>query len=495
MLVWKLEYMRTLNYGLMLVASLGLFFSSQAAPTKPPSANLELVRQLNAAFVEVAERVSPAVVVITVIEKPTANPGYDEEEDSAESVPREFWRRFHRQSQEQPAERSEGQASGIIIRQNGYILTNRHVVEDAESIEVRLQDGRTFKAKLRGMDPESDVAVVKIEAKDLPIAVLADSSKTRVGEFAIAIGAPFRLEYTVTFGHVSAKGRSDVIPLYDSGGLMDQDFIQTDANINPGNSGGPLVNIEGEVIGMNTLIRGLHTGIGFAIPSSLAKEVSDKLISDGKFTRAWLGVRIQTLREDADFRALIKGPAEGVVVHSVLPNGPAAKSELKPTDIITAVDGKSVGTAQQLRNELRGKKIGQPVTLDVFRKGKAIQVRVAPGEAGEATTVTLAKSSGNGGTELTNLGMAVHGLTSELANQFGVEMTDGVILVAVENGSPADLKGLKPGDIITSVNQQAVANPKQFRDAVKKADLKKGVIINFISGNTARFEVLKQGEQ
>src|SRR6266404_9877715 len=306
--------MRTTNYGLMLVASLGLFFSSQAAPTKPPSANLELVRQLNAAFVEVAERVSPAVVVITVSKKPTANPSYDEEEDSAESVPREFWRRFHRQSQEQPTERSEGQASGIIIRQNGYILTNRHVVEDAESIEVRLQDGRTFKAKLRGMDPESDVAVVKIEAKDLPIAVLADSNKTRVGEFAIAIGAPFRLEYTVTFGHVSAKGRSDVIPLYDSGGLMDQDFIQTDANINPGNSGGPLVNIEGEVIGMNTLIRGLRTGIGFAIPISLAREISDKLITDGKFTRAWLGIQIQAFRDDPDFRALIKGPAEGVVV-------------------------------------------------------------------------------------------------------------------------------------------------------------------------------------
>src|SRR5258707_8907023 len=301
MLVWKLEYMRTLNYGLMLVASLGLFFSSQAAPTKPPSANLDLVRQLNAAFVEVAERVSPAVVVITVIEKPTANPGYDEEEDSAESVPREFWRRFHRQSQEQPTERSEGQASGIIIRQNGYILTNRHVIEDAESIDVRLQVGRTFKAKLRGMDPESDVAVVKIDAKDLPIAVLADSGKTRVGEFAIAIGAPFRLEYTVTFGHVSAKGRSDVIPAYDSGGLMDQDFIQTDANINPGNSGGPLVNIEGEVIGINTLIRGVRTGIGFAIPINLAKEVGDKLITEGNVNRSWVGIVLLSHREYSGF--------------------------------------------------------------------------------------------------------------------------------------------------------------------------------------------------
>src|SRR6185436_18520715 len=148
--------------------------------------------------------------------------------------------------------------------------------------------GRKFKGKVRGVDPKSDVAVIKIDAKGLPVATLADSSKTRVGEFAIAIGAPFRLDYSVTFGHISAKGRSDVLTAYDGSALMDQDFIQTDANINPGNSGGPLVNIEGEVIGMNTLIRGLRTGIGFAIPSSLAKEVSDKLISDGKFNRAWL---------------------------------------------------------------------------------------------------------------------------------------------------------------------------------------------------------------
>jgi len=168
---------------------------------------------------------------------------------------------------------------------------------------------------------------------------------------------------------------------------------------------------------------------------------------------------------------------------------------LKPTDIITAVDGRLVATAQQLRNELRGKKIGQPVTLDVFRQGKAIQVKVAPGDAGEATTVAMTRGNPAGATELNNLGMTVHGLTREVAIQFGVEMTDGVIIMTVENGSPAHLKGLKPGDIISAVNQQAVANPKQFRDALKKADLKKGVIVNFMSGNTARFEVLKEGDQ
>src|SRR5205085_3961481 len=191
-------------------------------------------------------------------------------------------------------------------------------------------------------------------------------------------------DYSVTFGHVSAKGRSNIVPF---AGLtsMDQDFIQTDANINPGNSGGPLVNLDGEVIGINTLIRGLRTGIGFAIPSSLAKEVSDQLISDGKFKRAWLGIGIRAFRDDADLRELIKGVDDGVVVSAILTNGPASKSDLKASDVITAVDGKPVGTPQQLRGEIRGKKIGQPITLDVARPdstgtAKMIKIKVKPAE-------------------------------------------------------------------------------------------------------------------
>src|SRR5215471_6739264 len=202
--------MRALKYGLLLSVISLLAISSRAASEKEPSANLLLARQLNQAFIEVAEKVSPAVVVITVVEKPTAVNADDEEEESSDGAPRDFWRRFHRQFKDVPMEKSQGQGSGVIIRENGYILTNRHVVEEAESIEVRLQDGRTFKAKVRGMDPQSDVAVLKIDAKGLPTATFADSNKTRVGEFAIAIGAPFRLDYSVTFGHVNAKSRSDV---------------------------------------------------------------------------------------------------------------------------------------------------------------------------------------------------------------------------------------------------------------------------------------------
>jgi serine protease Do len=272
---------------------------------------------------------------------------------------------------------------------------------------------------------------------------------------------------------------------------MDQDFIQTDANINPGNSGGPLVNINGEVIGVNTLIHGLHTGIGFAIPSNLVREVADQIIASGKFTRAWLGVEIRALRDEPDFRALVKTPDAGVVVRSIVPNGPAAKSDLKPSDIITAIEGHSVSTPQQVRSEIRSRKIGQPVTLDVIRSGKNIQVKVIPAEFIEPATIIASSRTPAQEPETNALGITPHVLTRELADQFGAEVTDGVLVMAVDNGSLAAQKGIKPGDIITSINQQAVANPKQFREALKKADLKKGVIITLVSKNTARFEILK----
>ncbi|HLP75815.1 MAG TPA: trypsin-like peptidase domain-containing protein, partial [Candidatus Paceibacterota bacterium] len=229
-----------------------------SAETNRP--NLDLARQLNEAFVQVAEGVSPAVVVLTVTDKTSV---FAEPDATLDPKQHEYWRKFHEQFD---GDVQKGNGSGIIVRKDGYILTNRHVVEDADKILVRLLDGRTFTAQVRGVDPESDVAVIKIEAGNLPVAKLGDSSKVRVGEFAIAIGAPFNLDYTVTFGHISAKSRSNVVPAFSDGRMMDQDFFQTDANINPGNSGGPLINIEGEVIGVNTLIRGLHTGIGFAIP-------------------------------------------------------------------------------------------------------------------------------------------------------------------------------------------------------------------------------------
>jgi len=459
-------------------------------PSSRASPNLDLARKLNQAFVEVAEKVTPSVVVISVTQKVAAVVKNDEGNPD-DTVPREFRRWFRRQFGEEPPEESQGQGSGVIIREDGFILTNRHVVEEAEKIEVRLKDGRTFKATVRGMDPQSDVAVIKIEAQGLPAARLADSTKTRVGEFAIAIGAPFQLDYSVTFGHVSAKGRGNVVPGFLGGAMMDQDFIQTDANINPGNSGGPLVNIDGEVIGITTLIRGLSTGIGFAIPSSLAREVSDQLITHGKFARPWLGVSISALRDEEDFRALVKDLEDGVVVRGIMPDGPAAKSDLRPSDIITAIDGQRVATPQELRNEVRGKKIGQPISLDVVRNGKPIKVKVSPAEWAEEPAPTVARRTPPSNDTRPELGLTIQRLTPELAEKFSVKATEGVVIATVEQNGPAARQGIKPGDVITAVNHQTVGTPREFREALRGADLKKGVLLNLVSGETARFEILK----
>ena len=363
------------------------------AATNSPA--LELARQLNDAFVEVAEKVSPSVVVIKLAHKPGSMDLDDADNPFWDLVPKEFRKQFEeerekrkRESQdeeEKPARAPvwDSQGSGVIIRDDGYILTNFHVVEDAEKILVRLRDGRSFTGTVRGKDARSDIAVIKITATNLPVAKLGDSAAVRVGEFAIAIGAPFDLDYSVTFGHVSAKGRSRVVPsqgITSQGAMMDQDFIQTDASINPGNSGGPLVNRYGEVIGINTLIRGLHTGIGFAVPVNFAREVSDRLIRDGKFPRMWLGIGIRGLREDDDATEKISGVDDGVLVTDIRPNGPASKSDLKTSDVITAVDGKSVVTSTQLRNEIRGKKPGSAVTLDVVRQSKPMKIKVRPDE-------------------------------------------------------------------------------------------------------------------
>ncbi|HWN93657.1 MAG TPA: trypsin-like peptidase domain-containing protein [Methylomirabilota bacterium] len=362
-----------------------------AAVTNSPA--LDLARQLNNAFIEVAEKVSPSVVVIRVAQRERAEALDDMDNPFWDLVPEEFRKQFEEERERRRKEgggrggrRGEktpefnGQGSGVIVRDDGYILTNFHVVEDSEKILVRLRDGRKFEATVTGRDEQSDLAVIKINATNLAAAKFADSAAVRVGEFAVAIGAPFELDYSVTFGHVSAKGRSRVVPSFginSQGATMDQDFIQTDASINPGNSGGPLVNLYGEVIGINTLIRGLRTGIGFAVPANLAREVSAQLIANGKFPRSWLGVSIRSLRDDEEAREDVS-EVDGVLVISLRPDGPAIKSDLKPGDVITAVDSKTVSTETQLRNEIRGKTPGHAVTLDVLRNKKPIKVKVHP---------------------------------------------------------------------------------------------------------------------
>jgi len=486
--------MRMPRVGLLALAG-GLALSQLPLAAKgagESSPAMDVARQLNQAFIQVADKVSPAVVVIRVAHKPDYasldegdNPFFEMLPELRRHMEDQLKKRRQRQSSREPI--YDGQGSGVVISEDGYILTNRHVVDGAEKIRVHLKDGTEFEdVEIKGVDPQSDVAVLKVNAKGLKAARLADSSKTRVGEFAIAIGAPFELDYSVTFGHVSAKGRR----IFSDQVMMDQDFLQTDASINPGNSGGPLVNIDGEVIGINTLIRGMRTGIGFAIPANLAKEVADQLIKEGKFTRAWLGIGIGNLSDLKDFRETVSITKEGVVVSNILKGGPAADSDLRPADIITAVDGKSIATVQNLKSEIRTKPIGQPVTLDVVRGDKRMKIKINPAEVPDRDTQVV-RHKVQPPPDSAFLGIKVQALTKDLAEQFDAELTDGVIVTEVEAGSVAEREGILPGEIITDLNRHKVSNVKEFKEALKTADLKKGVLINLIGEGGRRFAHLK----
>jgi len=472
---------------------------------------LELARQLNEAFVEVAESASRSVVVIYVQSR--ADKMADAENnpllEQLTEEQREQWERFleffsgrggrgsrGRDSGEEgaapTAPLSSGQGSGMIVREDGYILTNNHVVEGAEDIVVILRDGRELRAEIRGRDPESDLAVLKLKAKvtGLTAVKFADSDKVRVGQFAIAIGAPFKLDYSVTFGHVSAKGRE----VGEMRELIDQDFIQTDANINMGNSGGPLVDIEGEVIGVNSMIRtsmGAPVGIGFSIPSNVAREVSDRLIADGKFPRSWLGIGIADLHELLQAKEIETRATNGVLVRRIEAGGPAENTELRPADVIVAVDGKATPTTKQLRSTVSRKRAGTEVTLDVVRGDEFLKVKVTAGEKPPRDQLFAARRPKSKREAPTiELGMTVKDLNKELAKEFHVEATEGVIITEVADGSLAAQFELKAGDLVTDINHVPVASVKEFRDEVRKA--KGRVLVSFIRDGDKQFEVLKE---
>jgi serine protease Do len=476
--------MKTIKPKMACLLAAAVMASSQPALAKDSPA-LNLARQLNEAFVEVADQVSPSVVVIYIRQKVSGKEA-DEGGSFWDILPPEYRRHFQHQDGAHQ-HWLEGEGSGIIISPDGYILTNNHVVENADEIEVRLKDGRKFTGEVKGVDPETDIAVVKIKAAGLTPAKLGDSDAARVGEFVLAIGAPFELNDTVTVGHVSAKGR-----VFEH--EADLDFIQTDAKILPGNSGGPLVNLYGEVIGINTMIEGLDSGIGFAVPINIAKRVKDHLIYEGKYTRSWLGIGIGELKDDSDYLGLDGHLApdvrEGVVVTAIIPDGPAAKSDLQPGDVITGVDGKTIQTMHQLREEISVKKPGHMTVLQVVRGKEHLIVKVAPGAMPSRDELAV-KHRPRDAAEPSGLGLTVQGMTKDLAQQYGVEVILGVLVTDVEQDSPAALQGIKAGDVITEINRQRVSTPKQFREYVKAADPKHGLMIKFVSEGESRFVVLK----
>ncbi|MHB9006162.1 MAG: trypsin-like peptidase domain-containing protein [Limisphaerales bacterium] len=486
---------RTLITGL-LAAGLQLGGQLRAAGESPSA--MDMARQLNEAFIAVADRVSASVVVIEVTQGIVMGEAIPEEQGLWEFLPREFRRdleeRFRRDEGGPPRSHPpvRGQGSGFVIRDDGFILTNWHVVEKADKIKVRFKDGKEHEAAVRGSDAQSDLAVLKVEATGLKALALADSGKVRVGEFAIAVGAPFDLDYTVTVGHVSAKGRGNIIP-GSMGASMDQDFIQTDASINPGNSGGPLVNLDGQVIGVNTMIRGMNTGIGFAFPSSLARVVADRLIADGKYTRAWLGLEIRALRDDEDYRGLVKAVEEGVVVRGIRRDGPAALSDLKPGDVVIAVEGMPVANAQQFREAVRAKDIGSTVNLDVIRNNKPLKIKVKTAAWPEEVLQATARPRANPqSVESEDLGLTVKPLNSELAKEFGLEVTEGVVVTGVVEAGLAARKGVQPGDVITEIGDTPIETLKSYRDAIQGVDLQRGVLVQLVRDGVSRLVVLKE---
>jgi serine protease Do len=459
-------------------------------PTVPAAAaeqGKDVVHQLNNAFAKVFEIVAPSVVIIEVSKKADNDTsafedlffqGPPDDNNNSRRSPRSF----------QPVQ-SEG--SGFIVRPDGYIFTNFHVVESADKIDVKLKDGREFPAKVVGTDEKTDVAVIKIDAKDLPAAQLGDSDVARVGQFAFAIGAPFKLDYTFTYGVISGKGRSKLLA---TSGYSISDYLQTDASINPGNSGGPLCDIDGRVIGMNTLINGINRGLGFAIPINMAREIGDELIAGRKIMRPWLGIRIETLGDDPSIRDLFKGIDKGVVVRRIEADAPAYKSDLQPGDVITHVDANQVTTDSQLQHEILKKKIGQKVELTVWRKGKTLKVPVTTGElpseisraSNEPVQPPQEKQQ-----EVGKFGLQVQELTKEMAQRFKLGVQKGVIVTDVADNSLAAQQGIEREDVITEVDGKPVTDVKSFREALNKSDPKRGVLLYLDRKGSKTFAVLK----
>lgn len=429
-------------------------------------------------FVTLAKKLRPVVVNISttqVAERSEGPAGPFQEGD-----PRgDFWRRFFGGPIPRGPQRQKSLGSGFIIDRDGSILTNNHVVENAEKIVVRLADEREFEAKVIGKDSKTDIAVIKIDARgNFPVPPLGDSDQLEVGEWVMAIGNPFGLDNTVTAGIVSAKGRHIGAGPYDN-------FIQTDASINPGNSGGPLINLRGEVVGINTAIfsqSGGNIGIGFATPINLAKEVLLQLKSKGKVTRGWLGVVIQRVTpEIAESFGLDK--AQGGLVAKLSKDGPAERAGVKIGDVIVEFDGKEIKESNDLPIIVARTSVDKKVRVKLLRDKKEVTLTVAVGELKEEV-VASAKEKGE-------FGFTVQTITPQIAESLGLERAEGVVITAVEPDSPGGEAGLRRGDVILEIDRKPVRNLADYRKALGESKKDKGSLFLVRRGESTLFLALK----
>lgn len=491
-----MRYTKTLTTTLAV-----LWLGMTALPTYALEGGIESLRQTGKAFASVARAVSPSVVFVQVEGKasPTAISGHSSPFGEEWPFDDDMFKRFFGdqfpgipQMPKPEAPRGErraiGQGSGFVfatrdglLSDKAYILTNNHVVENAEKIRVRLQDGREFDAKVTGRDPQSDVAVLEIKAAGLPPLQWGDSSKLEVGEWVVAIGNPFGLSHTLTVGVVSAKGRTSV-------GINDyEDFIQTDAAINPGNSGGPLVNLDGEVVGINTAIfsrSGGYMGIGFAIPSNLAKAIAKQLIEHGEVTRGYLGVVIQQLTPDlAESFDIDSG--KGILVAQVSEDSPAAKAGLRQGDVIVEYRGEPVTDVGSFRNRVSLTAPGSTETITVLRDGKRKTLQVTIGKLTEDKLLAQGPAQ-----SLDEIGLTVQTLTPQLAEQFDARPGEGVVVTEVRSGSIAAMAGIETGSVILQVNREPVGSAADFQRAIKQAASDKRVLLLVRKGGMQRYVAL-----
>jgi len=472
--------------------------------TRPDSSTVQKISSLSNSFADMIEKASPAVVKVSSTRVIKASEQQGNGNNPFMSDP--FFQRFFGgpgQGGRQRDQRERGLGSGVIISNDGYILTNNHVIDKASTLKVELSDGRTLTGKMIGADPQTDVAVVKINATNLPTLSFANSDAARVGDLCFAIGNPFGQDHTVTMGIVSAKGRK-----LEAGAYI-QNFIQTDAAINPGNSGGALINSKGELIGMNTAIlsggssfggEGGNIGIGFAVPSNMAKQVADQLMKGGKVSRGYMGAKLGSIPADAAPLLGLK-EAKGAYIAEVTPHGPADKAGLKQDDVVTAIDGKKVDSYDELTTDVISRAPGSTVTLDVVRNGKPMSVKITLGQRPTGTDFDNPTRRGdNDGSNDDNndssggasaRGISVQTLTPEIAQQAGITgNVRGVVVSDVDQSSPAADAGLGRGIVITAVNRHPVTNAQDFKREMAQAG-DKPVLLTINQGGSSALVVVQ----